>query len=376
MAVGDLAAEDDGDLVGPTNVTVGIQKSLSQLVAGGAAGKNQVIAVFNLGEEEPGLTAGLLTLLVGEEGCERGQPFLAAGEQVFGGQRVRQFLQTGEVAALEKGLRRLFKIDVLLLEPVGEPVVLIQTEPGGERKIGRQAHEHPSPTGVVHLKVVLHDPALSHLQVPAVLLGIADGGHNPGRFPGFQNEDDLIGFGLAEVGFDEFVAPSCGWLDHRRVPFFRTILHPPVELVSDLGQQLAAHRELIAIGTEEADDALGLLEGLNQAVEQDAVEATIARPNAMLMVLVEGVHEELQSVSTPKRTPATPLRADAYFYEQGYQGRSPWLVSFRPPGSRHNSAWRLRCASVSWTLTCRIPIPGKIPPSLRYFTLLFLTLLK
>jgi len=39
MAVGDLAAEDDGDLVGPTNVTVGIQKSLSQLVAGGAAGK-------------------------------------------------------------------------------------------------------------------------------------------------------------------------------------------------------------------------------------------------------------------------------------------------------------------------------------------------
>src|SRR5271157_3012070 len=145
-------------------------RSRSPSGRGRRGGKNQVIAVFNLGEEEPGLTAGLLTLLVGEEGCERGQPFLAAGEQVFGGQRVRQFLQTGEVAALEKGLRRLFKIDVLLLEPVGEPVVLIQTEPGGERKIGRQAHEHPSPTGVVHLKVVLHDPALSHLQVPAVLL--------------------------------------------------------------------------------------------------------------------------------------------------------------------------------------------------------------
>jgi len=49
------------------------------LVEGGAAGKNQVVAVFDLGEEEPVLTAGLLTLLVGEEGRECGQPFLAAG---------------------------------------------------------------------------------------------------------------------------------------------------------------------------------------------------------------------------------------------------------------------------------------------------------
>jgi len=231
-------------------------------------------------------------------------------------------LQTGEVAALQKGIGRLFKVDVLFFEPVGEPVVLIQAEPGGERKIGRHAHEHPSPRGVVHVEVVLHDPALSHLQVPAVFLGIADGGHNPGRFPGFQNEDDLIGFCLAEVGFHEFVAPSCGWLGDRRAPFFRTVLDPTMELVSDLGQHLAAHRELIAIGTEEADDALGLLEGLDQAVEQDAVEATIARPNAMLMVLVEGVHEELQSVSTPKRTPATPLPADAYFTNRDIKGEA------------------------------------------------------
>jgi hypothetical protein len=52
-------------------------------VATARQGKNQVIAVFDLGEEEPVLTAGLLTLLVGEEGGERGQAFLAAGEQIL-----------------------------------------------------------------------------------------------------------------------------------------------------------------------------------------------------------------------------------------------------------------------------------------------------
>jgi len=66
-------------LSGRPMVRLASRSRCSQLVEGGAARKNQVVAVFDLGEEEPVLTAGLPTLLVGEEGRERGQPFLAAG---------------------------------------------------------------------------------------------------------------------------------------------------------------------------------------------------------------------------------------------------------------------------------------------------------
>jgi len=45
----------------------------------------------------------------------------------------------------------------------------------------------------------------------------------------------------------------------------------------------------LPIRIEEANDALWLLERLNQSVQQDAVKATIAPTNAVLVVLVEGV---------------------------------------------------------------------------------------
>ena len=46
----------------------------------------------------------------------------------------------------------------------------------------------------------------------------------------------------------------------------------------------------LPIRIEEANDALWLLERLNQSVQQDAVKATIVPTNAVLVVLVEGVH--------------------------------------------------------------------------------------
>src|SRR5437868_3030696 len=48
-------------------------------------------------------------------------------------------------AHLMKALAHLFEGDALLAHPVGEPVMLIETDSSGERKIGTQADEHPSP---------------------------------------------------------------------------------------------------------------------------------------------------------------------------------------------------------------------------------------
>jgi hypothetical protein len=48
---GDLAAEDDGDLVGLADRAVGVEQPLAQLVKRGAPMKDQIVAEFDLREE-------------------------------------------------------------------------------------------------------------------------------------------------------------------------------------------------------------------------------------------------------------------------------------------------------------------------------------
>jgi len=82
---GDLATEDDGDLVRLADGSVGVEQTFAQFVERGAAAKDQVVAEFDLGEEPPVPTARLLALSFGKERGEAGQPFLAAARQILGG---------------------------------------------------------------------------------------------------------------------------------------------------------------------------------------------------------------------------------------------------------------------------------------------------
>jgi hypothetical protein len=66
-----------------------------------------------------------------------------------------------------------------------------------------------------------------------------------------------------------------------------------VELISDLPQHIPAHRILISISAEETHDPLGLLERLDQAVQQNPIKAAISESNVILVMLVESVHGEL-----------------------------------------------------------------------------------
>lgn len=59
----DLAAKDDGDLVGLTDGAVGIQESIPQSIEGSSAMENEIIAILDLSKEEAMLTAGLFALL-------------------------------------------------------------------------------------------------------------------------------------------------------------------------------------------------------------------------------------------------------------------------------------------------------------------------
>ena len=119
-------------------------------------------------------------------------------------------------------------------------------------------------------KLTLH-PALRDLQMPAVLL-LFDRNHNPSWFAGLEDHHNLIGFGLPKVWLHELVTPAAGSLHDRSAPLLRPIFHPVLELLRDAAQETPAHRILLAIAAKETDHPFGLLKGLNQRVEQDAVE--------------------------------------------------------------------------------------------------------
>jgi hypothetical protein len=93
VLLGDLATEDDRDLVRLADCAVGVEQSLAELVESGSPIKDQVVAEFDLRKEQPVLTAALPALSVAEEWREAGQPFLAAARQIFRGQGIGQFLK-------------------------------------------------------------------------------------------------------------------------------------------------------------------------------------------------------------------------------------------------------------------------------------------
>jgi len=78
--LGHFSAKDESDLFGLSDGAVHIQQALGELVDGGAAEENQIVAKLDLGKEESVLTAGLSSLLGGEERGESCQPLLPTAQ--------------------------------------------------------------------------------------------------------------------------------------------------------------------------------------------------------------------------------------------------------------------------------------------------------
>jgi hypothetical protein len=112
-------------------------------------------------------------------------------------------------------------------------------------------------------------------------------------FSGFQDDDDLIRLGSLEVRVDEFVAPALWRLDNRGVPLVGLILHPALKLLCGAAQDIAADGIEAPIGSEKADDPLGLLKWLDEPVQQDPIKTPIAKADAVPVMLVEGIHGRL-----------------------------------------------------------------------------------
>src|SRR5208283_4186962 len=142
--------------------------------------------------------------------------------------------------------------------------MLIETDAGREGKIRADPHEYGSPVAIVDIEIILVHPAPLHLQVPVLLL--ADGGHDAGWFPRFDNGDDLIGRSFAKTRSEEIVAPLFRIGLDFDLPLLRSVADPVVVLVGNLVQQVAAYRVDMAVAREEPDDPFRLLEGLDDGI--------------------------------------------------------------------------------------------------------------
>lgn len=192
------------------------------------------------------------------------------------------------MTAPQESVGPLLKVDALVPHLIGQPVVLIKVNPCGKGQIGAHAHEHAAPVPIPQVKAVLDDPTPSQLQMPVQAL--SDGGQDTGRLSGLDDEYDLVGLGLPEIGSHPVITSSGGWLEDGRTPLLGTVGDPVVELLGDVAQPVAGHPLTTTVSIEETDHSLGLLEGLDEAVEEDPVETAVVQFDAMLMMLVEGVH--------------------------------------------------------------------------------------
>src|ERR1700719_2360727 len=193
--------------------------------------------------------AGFLPLPGGKEWREARQPLLAAMQQIPRGERVGELLE----------------VDALLTHAVGQPMMLIEADAGGERQVGTDADKHPSPLPVVDIEVVLDDPAVGDLKVPSVRLAVADRRHDARWLTRFENDHDGIEVCAFEIWIDEVVAAAFRGVGNRYVALLRPPFQPALKLVGNVPQHVPAHRVKLPVGVEKANHAFRLLERLNHS---------------------------------------------------------------------------------------------------------------
>src|SRR3979409_705446 len=190
--LGDLAAKDHRDLLRLSDGSIGVEQTLAELFQGRASAEDEVVAEFDLREEQSVSATSLFSLSCGEKGCEVRQPLLTQSNEICGNERVGERLQAIGCRACQEGVGELLESYTALAQAIGQPMVLIEADTGGEWKVGAHAHEHSPPVPVVNVKVVLNDPAISDLKMPSVRDLIANSNHDARRLPPLEVHQNVL----------------------------------------------------------------------------------------------------------------------------------------------------------------------------------------
>src|SRR6266576_7128772 len=89
----------------------------------------------------------------------------------------------------------------------------------------------------------------------------ADGDHDPSRFPGFENDNYLIGFCPSKVAIDKIITSSLRCFQDGRAPFLGSILNPVAKVLGNLAQTLACDSLALTISVEEPITRSGCWKG-------------------------------------------------------------------------------------------------------------------
>ena len=114
-------------------------------------------------------------------------------------------LKRRRVTTAEESVGAGEETDPLLLEALGQPVVLIQVDGGREGEGGANPHERAAPGPIVDEEVVLVHPA--RLVEPMPWLGgpFTDTEQDASGLAGFANGHDPVGLGVAEIRVQELI---------------------------------------------------------------------------------------------------------------------------------------------------------------------------
>ena len=101
----------------------------------------------------------------------------------------------------------------------------------------------------------------------------------------------VVGLRSIEVGIDEVISATVRGFHNWNLPLARPRLQPGLELLGNAPQRIPAQWMQripaqwieLPIRVEETNDALWLLERLNQPIQQDAIKTTVMPTNAALV---------------------------------------------------------------------------------------------
>src|SRR3979411_3393189 len=116
--LGDLAAKDHRDLLRLSDGSIGVRQAVAELVQGRATAEDEVVAEFDLREEQSVSATSLFSLSCGEKGCEVRQPLLTASHQISRNERVGERLQAIGCRACQDGVGALLESDAALARRV------------------------------------------------------------------------------------------------------------------------------------------------------------------------------------------------------------------------------------------------------------------
>jgi hypothetical protein len=128
VVFGNLTPKDDGNFVGLADGPIGIQQPSSELIQRCSPMKNQIVTILHLGEEKSVLATSSVAFARFEKWRQISEPFLPATQKIVRSQRIGQLLKLLRLAAAEECVGTLLKIDRCFTHPVGQPVMLIQTD--------------------------------------------------------------------------------------------------------------------------------------------------------------------------------------------------------------------------------------------------------